>query len=60
MSENKKIFATPKIRKFARELVCLVGRGDSGKTTLLEAIKCVFSPVWNHSFYDVDFYQLYC
>ena len=44
--------------KFARELVCLVGRGDSGKTTLLEAIKCVFSPVWNHSFYDVDFYQL--
>jgi len=36
---------------------CLIGKGDSTKTTVLEAIRCAFSPQWNHSFHDSDFYQ---
>lgn len=36
---------------------CLIGKGDSAKTTLLEAIRCVFVPQWNFSFYDSDFHQ---
>jgi hypothetical protein len=36
---------------------CLIGKGDSTKTTVLEAIRCAFSPQWNHSFNDSDFYQ---
>lgn len=39
-------------------LVCLIGRGDSGKTTLLNAISAVLSPQWNYSFSDTDFYNL--
>lgn len=38
--------------------VCIVGRGDSGKTTILEAIKAVLSPAWNLSFSDMDFFEL--
>ncbi|MEP0174590.1 MAG: ATP-binding protein [Paraglaciecola sp.] len=45
-------------QRFDRDVICLVGRGDSGKTTILEAIKSVLSPVWNLSFYDTDFYNL--
>ena len=37
--------------------VCIVGRGDSGKTTILEAIKAVLSPAWNFNFTDIDFYN---
>ena len=37
--------------------ICLIGRGDSGKTTILEAISRVLSPSWNLSFYDTDFYN---
>ena len=37
--------------------VCLIGRGDSGKSTILEAISMVLSPNWNMSFYDTDFYN---
>ncbi len=37
--------------------ICLVGRGDSGKSTFLEAISYVLSPNWNLSFYDTDFYN---
>ena len=36
---------------------CLIGKGDSTKTTVLEAIRCAFSPQWNHSFNDSDFHQ---
>jgi len=39
------------------EFVCLIGRGDSGKTTILEAISAVLSPNWNLTFYDTDFYN---
>ena len=37
--------------------VCLIGRGDSGKTTILNAISAVLSPNWNYNFYDIDFYK---
>ena len=45
-------------QKFSGNVVCLIGRGDSSKTTILEAIKAILSPRWNHTFYDTDFYQL--
>ncbi|MGJ4747309.1 ATP-dependent nuclease [Leptospira sp. SA-E8] len=38
-------------------LICLIGRGDSGKTTILHAISFVLSPTWNLSFCDTDFYN---
>ncbi|MCX6157144.1 MAG: ATP-binding protein [Ignavibacteriae bacterium] len=40
------------------DFICLIGRGDSGKTTILEAISSVLSPIWNLSFYDTDFYKV--
>lgn len=39
------------------DFVCLIGRGDSGKTTILEAISSVLSPSWNLTFYDTDFFN---
>jgi putative ATP-dependent endonuclease of the OLD family len=50
------------IEKFEQVLigsnfVCLIGRGDSGKTTILNAISAVLSPNWNYNFYDTDFYK---
>ncbi|MDA3835985.1 MAG: ATP-binding protein [Nanoarchaeota archaeon] len=39
------------------DLICLIGRGDSGKTTILNAISAVLSPNWNYSFYDTDFHN---
>mgnify|MGYP003631349269 FL=1 len=39
-----------------KRLVCIIGRGDSGKTTILEAISSVLSPNWNLTFSDEDFY----
>jgi putative ATP-dependent endonuclease of the OLD family len=38
--------------------ICLIGRGDSGKTTILEAISAVLSPSWNLTFYDSDFFNI--
>lgn len=40
------------------DYVCLVGPGDSTKTTILDAIDCALSPRWKLSFDDSDFYQL--
>ena len=40
-----------------RRVHCLVGRGDSTKTTILEAIRRVFHPQWNLVFYDSDFFE---
>lgn len=37
--------------------VCLIGRGDSGKSTILNAISAVLSPNWNYNFYDTDFHK---
>ena len=42
---------------YNNRLVCLVGRGDSGKTTILDAISYVLSSSWNITFYDSDFYN---
>lgn len=42
---------------FNQNLICLVGRGDVGKTTILDAISYVLSSSWNISFYDTDFYN---
>lgn len=38
-------------------LICFIGRGDSGKTSILEAISCVLSSSWNLTFYDTDFHN---
>lgn len=40
-----------------RRFVCLVGPGDSTKTTLLDAISLALSPRWNVSFTDADFHS---
>lgn len=41
----------------SKSLVCLIGRGDAGKSTILHAISCVLSPKWDQSFFDSDFYN---
>lgn len=38
-------------------LFCLIGRGDSTKSTILEALRRIFYPQWNLVFDDADFYQ---
>lgn len=38
-------------------LNCLVGPGDSAKTTILDAIELGLSPRWNEGFDDVEFYK---
>lgn len=40
-----------------QSLICFIGRGDTGKTSILEAISAVLSPNWNLNFYDTDFYN---
>jgi len=40
----------------ATHLVCLIGRGDSTKSTILEALRRVFYPQWNLVFDDADFH----
>jgi len=37
--------------------ICLIGRGDCGKTTILNSIYSALCPNWNYSFYDTDFYN---
>lgn len=40
-----------------QRILCLIGRGDSTKTTILEAIRRVFHPQWNLVFEDSDFFE---
>jgi putative ATP-dependent endonuclease of OLD family len=40
-------------------IVCLVGPGDSTKTTVLDAIEYALSPKWNILFADTDFFNGY-
>jgi putative ATP-dependent endonuclease of OLD family len=40
-----------------KNFICLIGRGDSGKTTILEAINLVLSSNWNVTFTDNDFHN---
>lgn len=35
-----------------------VGPGDSGKSTILDAVERVLSPKWNVAFDDTDFWDL--
>jgi len=44
-------------QKFNRDFVCLIGRGDSCKTTILEAISLALFPSWSVIFHDTDFYK---
>ena len=41
----------------AAEIFCLIGKGDSSKSTILEALRYAFYPQWNPIFTDADFYQ---
>jgi putative ATP-dependent endonuclease of OLD family len=41
----------------AGDIFCLIGKGDSSKSTILEAIRYAFFPQWNPTFNDSDFYQ---
>ena len=41
----------------AADIFCLIGKGDSSKSTILEAIRYVFHPQWNLTLSDSDFYQ---
>jgi len=38
-------------------LICLIGPGDSTKTTILDAIELALLPRWNIPFSDADFYK---
>ncbi len=40
-----------------KNVLCLIGRGDSTKSTILEALRRVFYPQWNLDFDDADFHQ---
>jgi putative ATP-dependent endonuclease of OLD family len=40
-----------------KPLFCLIGRGDSTKSTILEALRRVFYLQWSLAFDDADFYQ---
>lgn len=39
------------------DIFCLIGKGDSSKSTILEAIRYSFHPQWNLTFNDSDFHQ---
>lgn len=43
-------------QKFSNGLTCIIGRGDSGKTSVLDAISYVFSSKWVINFFDSDFH----
>lgn len=40
-----------------RSLICLIGPGDSGKSSILEAIYLTLGDRWNPSISDTDFYK---
>ena len=39
------------------DIFCLIGKGDSTKSTILEALRLAFYPQWNLTLNDSDFYQ---
>ena len=39
-----------------QRIICIIGSGDSGKSTLLTAIQWALWPAWNLSVTDTDFY----
>ena len=38
-------------------IICLIGRGDSTKSTILDAIRYALFPAWNPTFDEFDFFQ---
>jgi len=44
--------------KVNSDFTCLIGSGDSTKSTILDAIECALTPRWNCVFEDTDFYNL--
>ncbi len=40
-----------------RNIFCLIGKGDSSKSTIIEGIRYAFYPRWNLSLSDSDFYK---
>lgn len=38
-------------------LTCIIGRGNSGKTTILDALSYVLTPMHTIPFHDGDFYN---
>lgn len=41
----------------SEKFIVLIGRGDSGKSTILSAIYAALSPSWNMAFSDLDFHN---
>ncbi len=41
----------------SEKFIVLIGRGDSGKSTILSAIYAALAPTWNLVFSDLDFYN---
>src|SRR5664280_2597565 len=39
------------------DIFCLIGKGDSSKSTILDGIRYAFYPHWNLSLSDSDFHQ---
>lgn len=44
-------------QQFKKGVTCIIGRGDSGKSTILDAISYLFTPNWGIRFYDSDFFN---
>jgi len=44
-------------QQFNKGVICIIGRGDSGKTTILDAISLVLSSSWMINIYDSDFFN---
>ena len=42
---------------FGDGITCIIGRGDSCKSTILDAIAYVFAPSWSIRLNDSDFYM---
>ena len=43
--------------KVTGDFICLIGTGDSTKSTILDAIECALTPKWNYVFEDTDFFN---
>lgn len=44
-------------QRFGNGITCIIGRGDSGKSTILDAIAYLFSQSWTIRLNDSDFYN---
>ncbi|MBR6093107.1 MAG: AAA family ATPase [Bacteroidales bacterium] len=44
-------------QRFCNGITCIIGRGDSGKSTILEAISLLFAQSWTIRLNDSDFYE---